>query len=153
MLGFSKYLFFRVIFSLLTLLAVSFLVYAIIEMMPGDYATRWLYLKWSGTGEAINQEDVENARRHLGLDRPFLVRYGSWIWGIVTRFDFGTAFRSSTPVTNLLSMKFAATVIVVSCALAITYLISIPLGMYSAIRQNSFADYSQIGRASCRERV
>ncbi len=142
MLGFSKYLFFRVIFSLLTLLAVSFLVYAIIEMMPGDYATRWLYLKWSGTGEAINQEDVENARRHLGLDRPFLVRYGSWIWGIVTRFDFGTAFRSSTPVTNLLSMKFAATVIVVSCALAITYLISIPLGMYSAIRQNSFADYS-----------
>ena len=142
MLAFSKYLFFRVIFSLLTLLAVSFLVYAIIEMMPGDYVSRYLLKKFSSAGGTIYPEDIENARRHLGLDRPFLVRYGSWIWGIVTRFDFGTAFRSSTPVTNLLAMKFAATVIVVSCALAITYLISIPLGMYSAIRQNSFADYS-----------
>ena len=142
MLAFSKYLFFRVIFSLLTLLAVSFLVYAIIEMMPGDYAERYLFLKYSGSGEPVYPEDIENARRHLGLDRPFTVRYGSWIWGIVTRFDFGIAFRSSTPVSNLLAMKFAATAIVVSCALALTYLISIPLGMYSAIRQNSFADYS-----------
>ncbi len=143
MLAFSKYLFFRVIFSLLTLLAVSFLVYAIIEMMPGDYVSRYLLKKFSSASNSpIYPEDIENARRMLGLDRPFLVRYGSWIWGIVTRFDFGTAFRSSTPVTNLLAMKFAATVIVVSCALTLTYLISIPLGMYSAIRQNSFADYS-----------
>ena len=142
MLAFSKYLFFRVIFSLLTLLAVSFLVYAIIEMMPGDYASRYLLKKFSSAGGTIYPEDVENARRFLGLDRPFLVRYGSWIWGIVTRFDFGMAFRAQTPVTNILAMKFVATVLVVSCALALTYLISIPLGMYSAIRQNSFADYS-----------
>ena len=80
MLAFSKYLFFRVIFSLLTLLAVSFLVYAIIEMMPGDYVSRYLLKKFSSASNSpIYPEDIENARRMLGLDRPFLVRYGSWI--------------------------------------------------------------------------
>ena len=142
MFAFSKYLVFRIFISLLTLLAVSFLIYAIIEMMPGDYVDRYLFRKFASAGLMIYPEDVENARIHLGLDRPFIERYGSWVWGIVTRFDFGPAFRTVTPVTNILAMKFAATVIVVSCALTLTYLISIPLGMYSAVRQNTFADYS-----------
>ena len=70
MLAFSKYLFFRIIFSLLTLLAVSFLVYAIIEMMPGDYAERYLFKKWSSTGGMIYQEDIDNV--FLMFDFPRL---------------------------------------------------------------------------------
>lgn len=126
----------RLITALLTLLAVSFMIYALIELMPGDYAERELFRKYSGTGVTITQTEIDRVRESLGLDRPFLVRYGEWLWNVVTRFDFGPAFRVETSVNSLLKDKFLYTFVLVVGAMVFSYLIAIPVGIWVATRRS-----------------
>lgn len=130
----------RLITSLLTLLAVSFMIYALIELMPGDYAERELFRKYSGTGVTITQTEIDRVRESLGLDRPFLVRYGEWLWNVVTRFDFGPAFRVETSVNSLLKDKFLYTFVLVVGAMVFSYLIAIPVGIWVATRRSGLGD-------------
>lgn len=130
----------RLITSLLTLLAVSFMIYALIELMPGDYAERELFRKYSGTGVTITQAEIDRVRQSLGLDRPFLVRYGEWLWNVVTRFDFGPAFRVETSVNALLQGKFLYTFVLVVGAMVFSYIVAIPVGIWVATRTSGMAD-------------
>ncbi|MEO1636698.1 MAG: ABC transporter permease, partial [Cyanobacteria bacterium J06631_9] len=122
----------RLFVSLLTLLAVSFMIYALIELMPGDYAERELFRKFSGTGVTVTQATIDQVRASLGLDRPFLVRYGEWLWNVVTRFDFGPAFRVETSVNTIIRAKFLYTFILVVGAMVLSYLVAIPVGIWVA---------------------
>ena len=88
----------------------------------------------------MTEADIANVRAQLGLDRPFLVRYADWIWGIVTRLDFGPAFRVETTVNRILALKIGSTMAVIISALLVSYLIAIPVGMYVATRQRGTAD-------------
>lgn len=130
----------RLITSLLTLFAVSFMIYALIELMPGDYAERELFRKYSGTGVTITQAEIDRVRQSLGLDRPFLVRYGEWLWNVVTRFDFGPAFRVETSVNALLQGKFLYTFVLVVGAMLFSYIVAIPVGIWVATRTSGMAD-------------
>lgn len=138
--AFWRFVLERLIISLLTLLAVSFMVYGLIELMPGDYAERELFRKFSGTGVAITQADIEQARANLGLDRPFLVRYGEWLWNVVTRFDFGPAFRVETSVNTIIRSKFFYTFALVVGAMLFSYIVAIPVGIWVAARKSGIAD-------------
>lgn len=140
MSGFTRYLIWRFVQMAATLLAVSLMVYAIIELMPGDFAERELFRKFNGTGVTVTQADIDNVRAQLGLDRPFLVRYADWIWGIVTRFDFGPAFRVETTVNRIIALKVGSTMAVIVSALLLSYLVAIPVGMYVATRRRGMAD-------------
>ena len=138
--AFWQFLAERLLISLLTLLAVSFMIYALIELMPGDYAERELFRKFSGTGVSITQADIEQARANLGLDRPFLVRYGEWLWNVVTRFDFGPAFRVRSSVNTIIQAKFWYTFVLVIGAMVFSYLIAIPVGIWVATRKSGLGD-------------
>ncbi|MEB3230653.1 MAG: ABC transporter permease [Leptolyngbyaceae bacterium] len=138
--AFWQFLATRLLVSALTLLAVSFMIYGLIELMPGDYAERELFRKYSGTGVTITQAEIDRVRADLGLDRPFLVRYGEWLWNVVTRFDFGPAFRVETSVNALLKDKFLYTFVLVIGAMLISYIVAIPMGIWVATRKSGLAD-------------
>ncbi|MBP0028569.1 ABC transporter permease [Roseofilum sp. Guam] len=138
--AFWRFLVGRLIVAILTLLAVSFMIYALIELMPGDYAERELFRKYSGTGVTITQAEIDQVRANLGLDRPFLVRYGEWLWNVVTRFDFGPAFRVETSVNTLIQGKFLYTFVLVVGAMLFSYIVAIPVGIWVATRKSGIAD-------------
>jgi peptide/nickel transport system permease protein len=137
-----KFLIQRFIGMIITMFVVSIIVFIIMELPPGDYAERWAFRKFSGTGTNITQADLDNIRAEFGLDRPAHERYFNWIGGIVTRGDFGEAFAFQTSVTNVIGEKIWLTLAILFATLIITYLIAIPVGIYAAVRRRSVADYS-----------
>jgi peptide/nickel transport system permease protein len=124
-----------------TMLLVSMMVFFIMELPPGDYATRWAFRKFSGTGTSITESDIENIRIEFGLDKPAYERYARWIFGIVTRGDFGEAFAFQTSVNNVIGQRLWLTLAILFSTLFITYAIAIPVGIYAAVHRNSVADY------------
>lgn len=126
----------------LTMLAVSIMVFGIMELPPGDYAERWAFRKYSGTGTQITETDLNNIRAEFGLDRPAPIRYLDWIWGIVTRGDFGEAFAFQTSVNNVIGQRMWLTLAILFSTLFLTYAIAIPVGIFAAVRRHSAADYT-----------
>jgi peptide/nickel transport system permease protein len=135
------FLFQRIIGMVITMLMVSIMVFIIMELPPGDYAERWAFRKFSGTGTNITEADLNNIRAEFGLDRPAWERYLSWIGGIVTRGDFGQAFAFQTSVNNVLGQRLWLTLSILFSTLLLTYAIAIPIGIYAAIHRHSPVDY------------
>jgi peptide/nickel transport system permease protein len=125
-----------------TMFFVSIMVFTLMELPPGDYADRYAFRKYSGTGVNVTEGDIENIRIQFGLDRPAYIRYFDWIGGIVTRFDFGESFAFETSARKVIGDRLWLTLALLFTTLFLTYLISIPIGIYAAVRRQSFADYS-----------
>jgi peptide/nickel transport system permease protein len=112
----------------------------VLELPPGDFAERYVYdLRQSGA--QINFDQVELYRHMLGLDRPWYQRYFQWVSGIVTRFDFGWSLTFRVPVIQVLSDRIFFTIALSVVTIGLSYLIAIPLGIYSAMNQYSRGDY------------
>jgi peptide/nickel transport system permease protein len=136
-----KFLVQRTIGMAVTMFMVSIMVFVIMELPPGDYAERWAFRKFSGTGTQITEADLNNIRAEFGLDRPAWERYLSWIGGIVTRGDFGQAFAFQTSVNNVIGQRLWLTMAILFSTLILTYLIAIPIGIYAAVHRHSPVDY------------
>lgn len=132
----------RFLGMLVTMFFVSIMVFLIMELPPGDYADRYAFRKLSGSGVNITESDLRNMRHDLGLDQPKWQQYLDWIWGIITRFDFGPAFSFETSVNVVIGQRMWRSLALLFSTLIITYLISIPVGIYAAVRRHSIADYS-----------
>jgi peptide/nickel transport system permease protein len=137
-----KFLFQRTIGMAITMFFVSIMVFVIMELPPGDYAERWAFRKFSGTGAQITEADLDNIRANFGLDRPAPERYFKWISGIVLHGDFGEAFAFQTSVNNVIGQKIWLTLAILFSTLIVTYLVAIPVGIYAAIRRGSAEDYA-----------
>jgi peptide/nickel transport system permease protein len=124
-----------------TLFMVSVMVFFIMELPPGDFAERYAFRKFSGTGVTITPADIAAIRAELGLDRPAVVRYFDWISGIVLRGDFGQAYAFDTSVNTVIGQKVWLTLGLLFATLVITYLISVPIGIYAAVRRGGAMDY------------
>ena len=130
----------RLLIMLVMLIGLSLIVFVILELPPGDFAERYVFdLRQSGA--QITFDQIDNYRHMLGLDRPWPVRYLQWIGGIVTRLDFGWSLTYRIPVTEVLGSRILFTVVLSVVTIALSYLIAIPLGIYSAMHQYSFGDY------------
>jgi peptide/nickel transport system permease protein len=127
---------------IVTMVLVSIMVFIIMELPPGDYASRYAFRKFSGTGTNITEADIQNIRAELGLDRPAHERYLSWIGGIVTRGDFGESFAFETSVNNVLGQRMWLTLAILFTTLFLTYIISIPIGIFAAVRRHSVEDHA-----------
>jgi peptide/nickel transport system permease protein len=138
----TKFILQRFIGMLVTMFFVSVMVFIIMELPPGDYADRYVFRKYSGSGMEITESDLRNLRHELGLDKPAYVRYFNWIWGIISRFDFGPAFAFETSVNVVIGQRMWLTLAILFSTLILTYMISIPIGIYAAVRRHSIADYS-----------
>lgn len=131
----------RLFGMVVTLFLVSVMVFFIMELPPGDYAERYAFRKYSGTGVTMTEQDVEAIRAELGLDAPALVRYGNWIGGILLHGDFGRAYAFDTSVNTIIGDKVWLTLGLLFATLIVTYLIAIPIGIYAAVRRGSAVDY------------
>lgn len=122
----------RVITMIVTLLVVSFLVFLAFDVIPGDAAT-------SKLGTQATPERVEALREEMGLNRPFLVRYGTWLADFV-KGDMGTSYSYSRPVKGMVADKVPITVTLMVLAFILVVAISIPLGIYAARYQGRLLD-------------
>ncbi len=122
------------------LVLLSILIFAIIQLPPGDFVTKQVQtLKMQGTEMA--QSQIDNLRNLYNLDKPMYVQYWFWVKNIVTKGDFGWSMAWNKPVTELIRERFATTFVVSILTLLLTWVVAIPIGIYSATHQYSALDY------------
>lgn len=117
------------------LLGVTFLSFAMMRAAGSDAITE-LY----GDKGAVAQEIIDAKRAELGLDQPFLVQYGAWLRGLLTG-DMGVSYVSGKKVFDTFVSKLPATLLLTCLSVAATVVISIPLGIWAAVRRDRFVDY------------
>ena len=118
------------------LLAITFLSYGMMRIAGSDVVEQ----KMENTSGTVSQEMIDNARAELGLDKPFVVQYFTWL-GNLLRGDMGTSYVSNKPVFSTFVSKLPATLLLTAVSICLTVLISIPLGIWSAVKQNTATDY------------
>ncbi len=131
----------RVAYMALTLWLVSVVAYVVIQLPPGDYAEAYVTAKQQ-SGAAMDDEEVQNMRRMLGLDRPWYQQYLAWAGGIVLHGDFGYSFEWRRPVADVIGERLPLTLVLAFCTLVFMYAVSLPIGIYSAVRQYSMTDHA-----------
>ncbi len=124
----------RIIGAVPVILGISFLIFLLMHIAPGDPVTLLL-------GDDATPADIERTRREWGLDQPIVVQYGDFLSRAV-RGDFGKSLKFNEPVMKLVFERLPATVELGLVSLAVAILIAIPLGVYSAIKHNSFLDHA-----------
>lgn len=118
------------------LFAITFLSYGMMRLAGSDVVEQ----KMENTGGTISQEMIDAAREELGLDKPFIVQYVTWL-GKLARGDMGVSYVSGKPVFSTFVSKLPATLLLAVVSILLTVIVSIPLGIWSAVNQNRAADY------------
>jgi peptide/nickel transport system permease protein len=121
---------------LLSVLLVSFLVFAMMVAAPGDPA---MMLMGQAAARSENQATLERLRREMGLNKPVYVQYGLWL-GKVVRGDLGVSFRSGRPVAELITGRLPATLQLLFVSVLVSLLISVPLAVVAALTASSWLD-------------
>ena len=141
MLKFLQFVLTRAALSVVTLVIVSFIVFSMMELVPGNCAERYIAFK-NTQGQNITIEDIRAEERRLGLDKPFLVRASSWMGNVFFKGEFGDSCILRLNINHLLSDKVWISLGISLAALFFSYLIAIPLGIYSAVSRNPVANNS-----------
>ena len=121
-----------------SLILISIVVFVILRVVPGDPA---IMLLSSGgeEGEEYNQKQLAALRAKLGTDRPIYVQYGDWVWKML-RLDFGVSYFFDNPVSHHIAQRLPVTLQLGLMAVILAFLIAVPLGVYSALRQDTLAE-------------
>lgn len=130
----------RVLFMIPTLFAVSILSFVIIQLPPGDFLTSYV-ITLRQQGDNVDETELASLRERYGLGQPVYVQYGKWMWGILTRGDWGQSFEWQKPVKELIWERMGLTVAISLMALLVSWFIAIPVGVYSATHQYTWLDY------------
>ncbi|UYN98929.1 MAG: ABC transporter permease [Devosia sp.] len=130
----------RLIAMVLTLWAVSFVAFAIIQLPPGDYLTTYV-ATLNSNGDRVDPAAIDALRRQYGFGEPYLVQYWKWISGILGRGDFGQSFEWKAPVTTLIWGRLGNSILVEGLAVIAMWTIALPIGIYVAVRKYSLGDY------------
>ena len=131
----KKYVLHRFLQLIPVLIGITFLSFAMMRVAGSDAITE-LY----GDKGAVAQEIIDAKRAELGLDKPFLTQYLSWVGGMM-RGDMGVSFVSGKDVFQTFISKLPATLLLTALSIGMTVLISIPLGVLAAVRHDKFTDY------------
>jgi len=134
----------RLLWMLPFLVAVSFLSFVLIQLPPGDYVTTYI-ATLAASNEVVDQNTAADLRNRFGLDQPMVVQYWKWISNIVLRGDFGLSFEWQQPVGDLIWERMALTLLLTFSALLVTWGIALPVGVFSAVKKYSMADYLVTG--------
>src|SRR5258705_9711818 len=129
-----SYILRRVLATMPVMAIVALLVFSLLYIAPGDPAAMI-------AGDQASPDDVERIRQSLGLDRPFLVQFGTWLWGIL-HGDLGTSIFTNLPVASLIAQRIEPTLSLMAITLVLTILIAVPLGVVAAWKAGSWVDRS-----------
>ena len=131
----SIYIVKRLLLSLPTLLLVSFIIFSLVRIVPGD-----VVIARVAESGYFSEEDLDEIRAELGLDRPFFEQYGTWLWN-VSHGDLGRSLWSDEPVLPAIVQRLRVSAQLAIFGMAMAVLISVPLGVLSAISRDSPVDY------------
>ena len=134
----KEYIARRFVLFVPTLLLTTLIVFVLFFLVPGDTAL-FILTGEEGAG-AVTEEDIAKLRNELGLDRPIHIQYFSWVWGIL-QGDLGTSIWYKTPVIDELKDKFAVTVQLAVMGIVLAFIMAVPLGVLSAVKQDTLPDY------------
>jgi peptide/nickel transport system permease protein len=144
-----RYTFHRILIMIPTLVAISFITFAIIKLPPGDFLSNQIAeLKSQGDSAAL--EKVDFLRKQYGLDKPFVEQYAVWvgIWPMEGKFrgllqgDFGWSFEYDLPVRDVVGDRLLLSFILNFSVILFTWAVAFPIGVYAATRQYSWGDHS-----------
>ncbi|MBI4200677.1 MAG: ABC transporter permease [Chloroflexi bacterium] len=133
-----KYILRRLLLFIPTLLGVSIAIFVLLRVIPGDIAV--LILAGPGGQGAFTPRELEETRERLGLNRPIYVQYLAWTWDLV-RGDLGTSIYLRKPIADQVKRQFPVTLQLTLLAIIVVSLVSIPIGIIAAVKQDSSVDY------------
>ena len=133
----------RTLMFIPTMIFVTVVVFIILRIVPGDPALTLLSGQGDESGDAggVTQEELDELRAYLGTDRPIVVQYGDWVWSML-QLHFGISYWWDTPVVDDLKYRFPITLELTVLAVLLASIFAVPLGVISAIRQDSIGDYA-----------
>ena len=134
-----RYILWRIAVMIPTLIIISALIFAIIELPPGDYFESYI-AELKAAGEGVNQEQIDALRAQYGFDQPLVLRYFWWVVGML-QGDFGYSFEFQLPVSEVVGDRLWLTILVSFVTIVFTWIIAFPIGIYSATHQYSWGDY------------
>ena len=130
----------RLIYMIPTLFGMSLIAFAIIQLPPGDYVTSML-ASMADSGQNIDPAQLDALRQSYGFNDPLWLQYVKWISGILLRGDFGYSFEWNRPVADLIWERMGSTLAISLASLVFVWAVSLPIGIYSAMRRHSVGDY------------
>lgn len=130
----------RLLIMIPTLLAISAIVFIIIQLPPGDYLTTMIN-QMQSQGEHVDPARIEFLRQQYGLDKPPIEQYFRWLVGLL-HGDLGWSFEYNVPVSTLIGQRIFLSFLVAFTTLIFTYIVAFPIGVYSATHQYSWGDYT-----------
>ena len=130
----------RVLLAVFTVWAISVLSFTIIQLPPGDYVTAYI-AQMATMGSVVSDEEAANLRIQYGLGQPIYVQYFKWM-KLIVRGNFGMSMEWRRPVTEVIGDRLWLTIVVSVAALILTWVLALPIGIYSAVRQYSVGDYA-----------
>ena len=130
----------RVILMIPTLIVISIISFAVIQLPPGDYLSSYV-AQLRETGDIVDEAELEVLKERYGLGQPIYVQYYKWVSGIILRGDWGQSMEWQMPVKDLLWDRMALTIVLSGVALLVSWFVAIPVGVYSATHQYSIPDY------------
>jgi peptide/nickel transport system permease protein len=135
-----SYLVRRILIMVPTLIAISAIVFVIIQLPPGDYLTTMID-ELRAQGESASLEKINFLREQYGLDKPPIEQYFYWVAGML-RGDLGWSFEYNLPVSQVIGERLLMSFIVAFTTVIFTYIVAFPIGIYSATHQYSLGDYA-----------
>ncbi len=136
-----KYLLRRTLYMLFTVWVITLISFWIIQLPPGDYVTNLMSQMQSISGRALTPETEEALRATYGLNEPAYVQYYKWITNIVFRGQFGYSFVYRRDAVELITERLPMSFALSFASFILVWLLALPIGIYSAVRQYSIADY------------
>ena len=136
------YLIRRLLLVIVTLFMVSLIVFAVVRLLPVDVIDAMAAEVVGGGTAGAEVFDRAALEKALGLDVPMHVQYGRWLTGIVLRGSLGDSLRSHLPVTQMIGSRIGVTFELGFLAVVMSLLISLPIGIYSAVRQDTVGDFA-----------
>ena len=134
----------RIFFALLVLSTISFISFVIIQLPPGDFVDDIVYSEWSGGLRTSwpTPEEMYEIREYYGLNRPLVVQYWDWISNIVFHAEFGWSYSQERPIKDIIAERLPYTILLTSFTTVLIFVVAMPIGVYSAVRQHSIGDYT-----------
>ncbi len=129
----------RFVLAIFTVWAISVLSFVIIQLPPGDYVSSYI-AQMASMGSVVSDEEAQALRIQYGLGQPIYVQYLKWMKQVVVG-NFGMSMEWKRPVTEVIGARLWMTVLISVSALILTWILALPIGIYSAVRQYSFGDY------------
>ncbi|MXX52732.1 MAG: ABC transporter permease [Dehalococcoidia bacterium] len=130
----------RLVLALITVWAISLITFVIIQLPPGDYVTAYI-AQLETQGDFVSEDEAINLRAEYGLEQPFPVQYYKWMRQAL-KGNFGVAMEYRRPVSEVIGDRLLLTAALTFTSIIFTWILAIPIGIYSAVKQYSIGDYT-----------